>query len=76
MKKLFVMASFLLLSACGSYPYGMTKMEWEALPNYERATLRREEALIKEGKADLIDKTKIGSTSRTDSVEKTTESNQ
>ncbi|NCB50218.1 MAG: hypothetical protein EOM53_06070 [Alphaproteobacteria bacterium] len=60
MNKLLILSSFLLLGACATYPYGMTKEEWEALPNHERAILRREESLIKTGKADLIEKTKIG----------------
>jgi len=53
MKKLLALSLLVMLSSCVSYPYGMTKLEWEALSHRERAGMRREFFFVEKGSLDI-----------------------
>lgn len=53
MKKLLALTFLIMLASCVSYPYGMTKSEWEALSPRERAGMRREFFFVQKGSLDI-----------------------
>jgi len=53
MKKLLSLIFLVMLTSCVSYPYGMTKTEWEALNPRERAGMRREFFFVEKGSLDI-----------------------